>query len=1309
MSKKSANEGVNERLTDREHFHTRPSMYIGSVITTELDTVVLNKNSELQKSKYCINAGKVQLFIEAISNCADNHVKNGTIKALEKEVGKSDKSKLREICASHDACIHVEITPEYMSVKNGGSPFDISPMAGGDVLIPESCFLETKVGSNFRDEKTPRFGSGRNGYGAKTITYFSKKLEVVSMDETRKRGFRMTIQNNGDLETKKICVHPEPMIDQNGKMSMPQEVSSSYPIDFETYSTGKSYTLVKWTPDYEEGPISQESLKAFCTNLPKTATLILRRTISNVSEEYTCTYRKDRNSGTVTIGNETVNILSVTNLVYVSYPEGNVKIPGTCIFRGSSSIIDDEIDFCARYCMDLTLCGIPINLTRTWADGSTKNELLLPKTVEEYGKLMFPDATNFVTNWVSDDKKVRCAIAYFDTPGHGIQMGLVNGLWADAGIHMTAANTAVFAKIKAHPETIKIVGERKFTVNEFKDNVSVVVSCIGLNPQQEGQTKSGLSAISGKKSLHITSITDKQIDLMCGEKTRWSALSVLYAAQKGKELAVLIDGISKKKVEGFVPANEEGPDATLIVTEGDSCKPYGMMFKNLVKKHIGVFPMRGKPSNVSESEEAVLYSNRKFALLVKVMGFRPGYTYVTQEEKATLRYGRILFMGDPDLDGFHIISLMIANVKKHWPFLFKERRIGVFKTPVIRICGNSRKTKDTIYARYYSDQEYLDKKAAGQVPDGAFKRIKGLGSINPGKGSTPSAEIMDDMDHASVMWFDMTPEGADAIDMFFSKDRANDRKNWITTHAATCNSVPLDSAPNDDCNMFQLGSAPLLRMDVLKYVQGELTQYSVSSLRRAIPGMDGLKDVQRKILAYILEHTNFGESSKIHKVSDLAGAISEKQCYHHGPDSMVDAIKRLAITDFVGANNCSVLEPDSNVGSKYNWPKDGAAGRYAFISAAGWLQYAIHKEIYESIPKILSDFTAVEPERIPCDIPIGIVNGFVGIATGWASYIPPCHPTAVIKWLIERTSSQIEGRSPKQVKIPYWYRGFKGTVKILTDAKDVEKIVDVDASDDESYEHAITNGKAICATGVFSFEKLPKGKGQTTGYFYITEVPPETRLDALHQLITDLQDEKIITTTNYSMKNGMDYKLGLSKSGLEMAENGTLEARLKLSVKYPLSNIFFLDSNGSPVRFDDVYAYMETFYQLTIADYERGKSIKLQDLQSRCEAVEAKIKYINLIIDKKIVIGESSEAHIIGLLEKNKIPVECTTMSGPSLSKTAVEKLKKKLQELNADVEKLRATTPYEMYLNNLKTLKKHLPTCPMPTCRGSVWTSAEK
>lgn len=1344
MGPKKVNVSVVTAVSDRTHMLDRSEMYLPEKTVGPCTGIVLTRDMKLAKVETRVNPALIHLPLEGISNAADNSNVNGLIEKLTESLKGKKPQQIEKLCRNSPARVLVELTPERMAVENYGAPFPIDYLRreGKQLLIPYACVAIPKVGSNF-DASKPRIGTGRYGCGMKTIPTCSRKFQLECVDAIRHRYYFLQWEDNADPAKihQKIWPTPQRRItaDDSEELYIPDSDLSAIPDALREKFARGSYTRVEWWPDLEIGDLTQEHVTEFAKLCTVGDIVRVRRSNGGESEEL-CTSVVSVTANDVVIEpSRHISLAKTSHLRHLSNATKNITVPGTRLFfRGSLSITDDEINLTARYAMDFTLCGVPIILRRKWADGQTAENLLCPTTILDYGKLLFGDTVNcHLITWQSNDSKapVTCNAAYFDTPHAGEQLGYVNGVCTQAsGIHINAACNAFFGPIK-HASAIQKYASSA-TLADMKRHISVLVMCVGSDPSQKGQTKEGLGEISGRKSFTMPPISPEDAEKMVKQ---WEGFRQVMEKGKSVEIGELREKIKKSPIHAYIPANTFGIESALVLAEGDSCLTYAGVAKNMHPRcdSIGILSMRGVPPNLYESDCSRMLSNRLFGAIVNVMNIDPLKQYETEAELATLKYGSIVFMGDPDLDGFHIVALMLADLYHYWPFLFRQRRVGALRTPVMRI-WNPAGTQ--VLARYYSDEEYDRAVKNGEAPKGDAKRIKGLGSVECGSLDEPGVEIHDDIAHAPVMWFSLDKLGAEALHRFFAKGLSMCRKADITQFAIDCLDMTGVCSPSEQTNVMRLTKPQLLQRPVETYIRKELIQYSLGSLVRQIPDMrDGLKDVQRKYVMWWLVHHNYGKTNDRLKVESMAGRVTSEFDYHHGQPSLGGAIKRMAIVGFPGANNVPFFKPRSGMGSRINWPVDCPQDRYAMVSGAGWLSYAYKKYVIEAIPRMMSDEGPIEPAWIPCVIPFTLMNGIFGVATGWRTYVPPCHPTTVFNFLRELATAEIEGREARPSGIIFWYIGFKGSIEIKRGVMATLRKKDFNEDDgqpednddsgpNESHTHESPNNegrapedpeeepmyveKGIEFKGLYTcVEPARPGHGPngTVKILRITEIPPELRLEKLNLAIQKLEKDGHVTWMKHSTKSGIYYEIGLTQSGFDLGRAGQIEKILGLRATYPLTNIFFLNEYGAPIKYNSVEDYLRAFYANVITAYAAGIRKQIAEMMAKVERVKMAIRFIQSCIEGFIRLGEMKRSQIISCAASINVDEETIkSVKSYDANEEGLADYNVDLDKLNNELTRLRSLRPCAVYLDDLDKLEKHVPTCPLPVQTGPFsWAAA--
>ncbi len=190
-----------------------------------------------------------------------------------------------------------------------------------------------------------------------------------------------------------------------------------------------------------------------------------------------------------------------------------------------------------------------------------------------------------------------------------------------------------------------------------------------------------------------------------------------------------------------------------------------------------------------------------------------------------------------------------------------------------------------------------------------------------------------------------------------------------------------------------------IQVDYLEKIMGDrfgaYTKYVVQD--RAIPDIrDGLKPVQRRIL-YAMHMVGMNYGTPYKKSARIVGEVIGK--YHpHGDQSVYDALVRMS-QDF--KINVPLIDMHGNNGSIDG--DSAAAMRYTearLSPAAMYLLEDIDKKTVPFIPNY--DDSEIEPVILPSKFPNLLINGSDGIASGYATNIPPFNMAEVIKLTIER-------------------------------------------------------------------------------------------------------------------------------------------------------------------------------------------------------------------------------------------------------------------------------------------------------------------
>ena len=196
-----------------------------------------------------------------------------------------------------------------------------------------------------------------------------------------------------------------------------------------------------------------------------------------------------------------------------------------------------------------------------------------------------------------------------------------------------------------------------------------------------------------------------------------------------------------------------------------------------------------------------------------------------RSEQDRLRYGSIVIMTDQDPDGSHIKGLVVAMLAKYYPKGLRRRGfVKIFHTPIVRAtCGSE--VKD-----FYSQPEADAWIAAREGRRVHVKYYNGLGRWTHKDADAMAGRLQQHL----VPMDAATPDDISAIEQAFGPD-SSFRRDLV-------NSVP--SLPPLD---------PRSVSSWRGFVHTELSRFFHYDNARSIPGFDGLKISQRKIIQAVLD------------------------------------------------------------------------------------------------------------------------------------------------------------------------------------------------------------------------------------------------------------------------------------------------------------------------------------------------------------------------------------------------------------------------------------------------------------------------
>ena len=766
---------------------------------------------------------------------------------------------------------------------------------------------------------------------------------------------------------------------------------------------------------------------------------------------------------------------------------------------------------------------------------------------------------------VYEESSPRWKIAIGLSPfGEFKQVSFVNGIACiDGGSHIEHVlypiTKAITEELQAKHKNLSIKPQY------IKEHLFLFVNCLIENPTFSSQTKdkntTKVSEFGSRCNIN---------DDFIKRTLKLGFVDQLLRLAEAKERKNLSKTDGKKTGRISVPklddANKAGTNesgkCTLILTEGDSAKTTAISGLSVVgRDYYGVFPLRGKLLNTRVASYAQISKNEEINNIKKILGLQTGKKYKSVSE---LRYGKVLVMTDQDVDGYHIKSLMINFIHCGWPELLRNNIfIESLLTPIVKV------SKKNQVLSFYNIPDYTEWKNQNQTAGWTIKYYKGLGTST----AKEAKEYFRDMKKLS--YIAKSTEDEQALDLAFNKVRSDDRKGWIIKA----------TGPNFKSLEYCTSNVPIQDL-----INRELVLFSKQDNERSIPSLvDGLKPSQRKILyACFLK-----KLKKELKVAQLAGYVSEKSCYHHGENSLMEAIIGMA-QDFVGSNNWNLLVPAGQFGTRYQGGKDASSPRYIFTYLSKFTDTLFNTDDFPLLDYLEDDGVPIEPKFYVPTLPLLLINGSQGIGTGFSTNIPCFNPEDLKDRLIKLANNDDADIEP----LTPWYQNFTGKIEKLEDNKWV-------------------------SLGIY--------KEIDENLVRITELPIGTWTEDYKQFLDRLEEEdKIFWYKNNSTEKSVDFQLRI-KNTTEW-RNDPIKF-FKLSSNLNAQNMHVFDEQGVIRKMDSPEEIIWRFFQIRKDYFQRRKDYLIGKYTDELLVLKSKYEFILSIIEERILVFRKKKTEIVNQIQ----------------------------------------------------------------------------
>ncbi|MFA6215376.1 MAG: DNA gyrase subunit B, partial [Patescibacteria group bacterium] len=322
-----------------------------------------------------------------------------------------------------------------------------------------------------------------------------------------------------------------------------------------------------------------------------------------------------------------------------------------------------------------------------------------------------------------DDCKVEAALQYTNEFKENTFAFANNIANPEGGMHLVGFRTALTRAINNYARKQGFLKEKDDNLSgeDSREGLTAVISIKIKNPQFEGQTKAKLGNAEVKpivdNIIYDTFTTwleehPKDAEAVVGKCIL--AQKARFAARAARDTVLRKGALEGLTLPGKLAdcSSRDPQKSELFIVEGDSAGGSAKQGRN--REFQAILPLKGKILNVEKARLDKMLANNELKSLVIALGTNIG----EQFEIEKLRYDRIVLMTDADVDGSHIVTLLLTLFYRYFPELIRQGHLYIAQPPLYSV----KRGKEITWL--YSDTELEDYKKKNKISDESIAVIE---------------------------------------------------------------------------------------------------------------------------------------------------------------------------------------------------------------------------------------------------------------------------------------------------------------------------------------------------------------------------------------------------------------------------------------------------------------------------------------------------------------------------------------------------------------------------------------------------------
>ena len=309
-----------------------------------------------------------------------------------------------------------------------------------------------------------------------------------------------------------------------------------------------------------------------------------------------------------------------------------------------------------------------------------------------------------------DGIAVEIALQYTDAYNESVLSFANNINTHQGGTHLTGFRNAITRVLNDYARKNNLLkdSDPNCTGDDVREGLTAIVSVKLSEPQFEGQTKEKLGNTEALSAVNDVVREKFQEWLEFNPKSAKLIIEKILQAQRAREAARKARDLTRRKSaleNSTLPgkladcSNREPEKCELYIVEGDSAGGSAKQGRNRMFQ--AILPLRGKILNVERARLDKIYANNEIQSLIQAIGIN-----ISKNEEDVniekLRYHKIIFMTDADVDGAHIRTLLLTFFFRYAKPLIDNGYVYIAQPPLYKLTIGKQ-------SEYLYDDRALDK------------------------------------------------------------------------------------------------------------------------------------------------------------------------------------------------------------------------------------------------------------------------------------------------------------------------------------------------------------------------------------------------------------------------------------------------------------------------------------------------------------------------------------------------------------------------------------------------------------------------